>query len=256
MAKNTKNRKAQKNNLNKIVYSVKIFFLGYLLYIVPSVIATMTVVSVVASSGSDSIDEVINNLQNSPLANLFVEILTAVIVVVGIILLTRSGQGNWKNIGLSKPQPKHLLYVPVAFIAYLAIDNLIKHLFGNYINFNQEIDTGYNAAIQGADLVYAFLVIVVVAPLMEEFLFRGYIYSRFKEYLSILPSVLLVSLLFGYDHLHSGKGGSIALAASTETFIASIVLVALREKTGNIWAGVVLHLTNNLISFIIFFKTI
>jgi membrane protease YdiL (CAAX protease family) len=49
--------------------------------------------------------------------------------------------------------------------------------------------------------------------------------------------------------LQTGQGASLLWAAGVDTFVLSLVLVYLREKTGALYAGMLVHSLNNLIAF-------
>jgi membrane protease YdiL (CAAX protease family) len=91
----------------------------------------------------------------------------------------------------------------------------------------------------------AFVTLVVVAPIAEEIIFRGYMYGKLKKFVPIWVAILATSLLFGAVH------GAWNLAI--DTFALSIVLCSLREFTGNIWASILLHMVKNGIAFYILF---
>ena len=69
-----------------------------------------------------------------------------------------------------------------------------------------------------------------------------------------IPAMLLASGLFGLAHLWSGIDGSLLWAAGIDTFLLSLVLVFLREKTGALYAGMLVHALNNIIAFSIHFR--
>ena len=87
----------------------------------------------------------------------------------------------------------------------------------------------------------AFLTLVVIAPIAEEMLFRGFFYGGLRRSFGIILSSLLVSVVFGALHMQWNVGVNV--------FALSLVLCGLRELTGGIWAGVVLHMVKNAIAF-------
>jgi membrane protease YdiL (CAAX protease family) len=62
--------------------------------------------------------------------------------------------------------------------------------------------------------------------------------------------MVVTSLLFGMAHLQSGENASLIWSAALDTFVLSLILVYLRETTGALYAGVLVHSLNNLIAFI------
>ena len=103
--------------------------------------------------------------------------------------------------------------------------------------------------MSGGDRVLAFLTLVVVAPIAEEIVFRGWLYGKMREKIaseysnkvSMVVSILLVSLLFGAVHGQWNVGVNV--------FAMSVVLCGLREITGTIYAGILLHMLKNGVAF-------
>jgi len=65
---------------------------------------------------------------------------------------------------------------------------------------------------------------------------------------------MVTSLVFGLAHLEFGSGGPLVWAAAIDTFLLSIILVYLRERTGALYAGILLHMLNNFIAFFVVIK--
>lgn len=78
---------------------------------------------------------------------------------------------------------------------------------------------------------------VIVAPICEEVVFRGYIYPVLKRFSGPWVGALVSALVFSAAH------GS--LAALLPLFIFGLVLVFLYEWTGSIWAPIAAHFLFN-----------
>ena len=74
---------------------------------------------------------------------------------------------------------------------------------------------------------------VIAAPLCEEIVFRGYLYSAAKKFAGPWAAGLCSALVFAAAH------GS--LAALLPLFVFGAVLVFIYEKTGSIWAPIAVH---------------
>lgn len=140
-----------------------------------------------------------------------------------------------------------------AFYALLIIAGIAVNLISPNIN-NEQQDLGFNNINNGAENLLAFISLVVLPPLGEETLVRGYLYSGLRKAWRFWPAVLVTSLLFGAAHLEFGSGGPLVWAAAVDTFLLSIVLCFLRERTGALYAGMLVHMLNNLIAFGAHFK--
>ena len=95
------------------------------------------------------------------------------------------------------------------------------------------------------DFIMAFICLVVLAPLCEEIIFRGWLYGKLRFRMPALPAILIVSVLFGIMHGQWNVGVTV--------FAMSLGMCVLREFTGTIWAGVLLHMIKNGIAFYFLF---
>jgi membrane protease YdiL (CAAX protease family) len=121
------------------------------------------------------------------------------------------------------------------------------------VNADQSQQVGFDSASGGGPLTLVFLGLVVLPALTEEILVRGFLFGGLRNKLPFVSSALITSGLFGMAHLQLGNGSSPLWIAAVDTFILSLVLVWLREKTGNIWAGVIVHMAKNSIAFLSLF---
>ena len=121
------------------------------------------------------------------------------------------------------------------------------------LNINQNQDVGFGNLSSPLDHVFAFMSLVILAPIGEEVLMRGYLYTGLRAKLQYLPSLLITSVIFGTAHLEFGNGTPLVWVAAISTFILSIVLVYKREKTGALYAGILIHILNNLVAFLVHF---
>ena len=84
----------------------------------------------------------------------------------------------------------------------------------------------------------AWLTAVIMAPVLEEIVFRGLVYTRLKKGLPQMMAAIMTSLIFGIAH------GTIIWAIYT--FIFGMVLIWIFEKFGSLTASILLHLAYNL----------
>ncbi|MDD5350875.1 MAG: CPBP family intramembrane metalloprotease, partial [Chthoniobacteraceae bacterium] len=71
------------------------------------------------------------------------------------------------------------------------------------------------------------------APLLEEFLFRGYFYGTLRRHLGAPAALLLVSALFASIHLNA--------AALAPLFVLAACLTLAYEATGSLWTSICMH---------------
>src|SRR5665648_8212 len=130
---------------------------------------------------------------------------------------------SWTDIGLTIPAA--ILYVILSGVLL----KLLSLVVGG-IDVQQAQDVGFSNISTQAQYGIAFVTLVVMAPLVEETLFRGYLYGKLRKYSPVWISILVTSGLFGLAHGQWNVG--------IDTFALSLVLCSLREVTGSIWAGV------------------
>lgn len=143
---------------------------------------------------------------------------------------------EWSDIGLS------LAGAIVYMLASVVTLTLASKVPGFSSGQTQDLGLGH---LFGSELVVAFIVLVVVTPLCEELIFRGFLYGRLRALLPWWFSALVVSVLFGVAHMQWNVG--------IDVFCLSMVACILREMTGNIWAGVLLHMMKNFLAFLVTF---
>ena len=83
---------------------------------------------------------------------------------------------------------------------------------------------------------------VLVAPLVEETVFRGYLYPLFAKSFGILPGILLTGILFGLMH-----GAQLAWTWGIVglLIVVGIIFTFARAQTGTVLASFLLHLGYN-----------
>lgn len=83
----------------------------------------------------------------------------------------------------------------------------------------------------------SLLIIAVVGPFSEEFVFRGIMYNSYRKDGNALGAVLLSALVFGFMHMNLNQAGY--------AFVIGIALALLMIATGSIWAPIVMHFIIN-----------
>ncbi|MGR3973129.1 MAG: CPBP family intramembrane metalloprotease [Candidatus Rhabdochlamydia sp.] len=102
---------------------------------------------------------------------------------------------------------------------------------------------------------FALTSVIIIAPFLEEFLFRGILQQYFKKFFSVNSSILLTSFIFAIFHFSTSQHlGNVSLMASL--FFLSYFLGYLYERQGSLYAPIGLHMSFNLASTlqIIFFQ--
>lgn len=163
---------------------------------------------------------------------------------------------TFKNIGLIKPKLNDLWYPIVAlfvyyFILIIAI-NLVTALIPGF-NASQRQEIGFDTNVEVIMLPLIFISLVVVPAVSEEILCRGFLYSGLKTKLPKILAAIITSILFALAHLQWGSGNALLWVAAVDTFVLSMVLVYLRDKTGGLTSPIILHGLKNGLAFMTLF---
>ena len=107
------------------------------------------------------------------------------------------------------------------------------------------IFTGFNEvadSLYGGSIIFEFIAMVIIAPLLEEILFRGIIFARLREYMSVKVAIVISALIFGIIHGNVVQG--------IYAFIIGICLAYIYERYNTLLAAVLFHMAANLMSVI------
>ena len=114
-----------------------------------------------------------------------------------------------------------------------------------WFNLTENQPLLYSTLISPLNKVFAAIALVVVGPILEEVIYRGLIYGKLRKKHSLITSILIVSILFGFLHGQWNVG--------VDVFALSVVACLMRETTGTIYAGIILHILKNTIAFYFLF---
>src|SRR3954447_22864257 len=94
-------------------------------------------------------------------------------------------------------------------------------------------------------LIATALVVCVLAPIAEEFLFRGFIFTALRNWAGPWGAAIVTGLLFGAVHLDPNRPIGFLLPLAFLGFLLCIVY----WKTGSLYPCIALHAINNSIAF-------
>ncbi len=118
------------------------------------------------------------------------------------------------------------------------------------INTEQQQEIPFAQPVLRIEYIVAFVTLVVLAPLAEELLFRGYLLGKLQKKMHPYVAIGISALVFGAMHLPAKE---LQWAVAIDTFALGIVLGVLRVHTGSVWASVLLHSLKNGIAYYFLF---
>lgn len=183
--------------------------------------------------------------------------ITEALTIYGIWAFLKSRAVSWKTIGLSR-RPKlrdvgSALLVFVVYFATLAFLTAVISYVLPSVNLEQKQQLGFDQAKVTGDLILVFISLVILPPIAEEIMVRGFLYTGLRAKFTKISSAIITSAIFGLAHLQLGSGAAPLWNAAIDTMLLSFFLIYLREKTGALWAGMLVHGLKNCIAFLILF---
>ena len=91
------------------------------------------------------------------------------------------------------------------------------------------------------------LMAILLAPLVEETVFRGYLYPVIARSVGVVPGVILTGTIFGLLHSRQLWGGWWQIFL---IIVVGIVLTLVRAVTRTVWASYVVHASYNSLQVI------
>ncbi len=136
---------------------------------------------------------------------------------------------------------------PWVGVAGQICDFLLEALY-NFQSYEQVAVRYLKETLQSTpQMVIALISIIIIAPIVEEILFRGTLQQFLKKYFSVKTSIALTALVFACFHYSPTQDlGNFSLIPSL--FIFACFLGYTYERQGSIFASIGLHLSFNLAS--------
>lgn len=163
------------------------------------------------------------------------------ILVVTLALAVRlTGEDLFTYLALDVPRRRDVI-VAVAGLAVLilAIDVMTLAL-GRPLVPAFQLESHRTAVAEGA-LLSLWLALIVVGPVGEEILFRGFMFRGFvHERRDALPGIVAISLIWALLHVQYGRFGI------AQVFVMGVFLGCVRLWSGSTTLAILLHMLQNL----------
>jgi membrane protease YdiL (CAAX protease family) len=128
----------------------------------------------------------------------------------------------------------------------LLVSSYIIILFHNLILTSLGVETQGDEISKLFELldtpIWFFIVGALLAPLVEEIFFRGFLFQGFRARYGWVAGMLLSSAIFAIAHLDP--------VSLIPTFILGNLLAYLYQRSNSIWPGVILHMIVNTFGLI------
>lgn len=160
-----------------------------------------------------------------------------------LLFARMSGPPRPSQFGLQPPKRlgSAVGWVVGGYVAFVVLSYAWLSAIGQ-TNAKDTITDDLGAKGSTAALIGVAFVVTVLAPLAEELFFRGYFFGALRR-LGLWPAAIFTGLAFGIVHV---AGSPIAFILPLA--LLGTVLCLLRERTGSLYPGIVLHCINNSVA--------
>jgi membrane protease YdiL (CAAX protease family) len=180
-----------------------------------------------------------------PWANFVLVVLNALMALGLIWLYLRRAGVGWSAVGWRRFDVfRAALYLAALFVAFIAISYLALTIISwldPSFDANQPQNNGFVSSHRTNPLL-ALAAVVFIPPVLEETVFRGFVFPAFAKRWGVIWGAVASSVLFGLAHLQQN--------ISVYTFLLGLVLCFLYLRTKSIIPGVFLHMINNYLAFL------
>lgn len=199
-----------------------------------------------AAPYDENINQFLQGVRTNDIGASFQLTVLGAIASMGLIwLVLRKYKVGWSTLGLRKFNVvKASLLIAAVFVAFFFlawIALIAAQLLLPGFDPNQAQVNEFTSAITGNAKLISFFALVVIPPIVEEVLFRGFMFPAFSGKVGILFGALFSSLLFGFAHLQANVG--------VYTVVLGLLLCFMYKRTNSIIPGMVLHMINNYVAF-------
>ena len=199
-------------------------------------------------SSTELNQQVVENSENKDPSSIgLVDILFSNIIflIVGAVIFALASFSRGRKpkhvFGLRKRSQKYIIIITMAgmFVAYISV--FIGSIISNFLLSTEEpkkedLQEIVQTLMTNDDIslkIAIALSAIIFAPLIEEVIFRGYLYPVIKRFSHPIFSCVITSLLFAV--IHSNLEGLMPL------FLLAIVLTIFYEISKSIWVPILMH---------------
>ncbi|HEY5316898.1 MAG TPA: type II CAAX endopeptidase family protein [Solirubrobacteraceae bacterium] len=169
-------------------------------------------------------------------------------VAAAIYIASLLGRVRPSEFGFRRASLRRVLWMlPLAAVTYFVATAVYASALG--LNGREQLPTGLGSTSDTAAMIGVGVFVTVVAPICEEFFFRGFIFGMLRSWLAPRwwgpwAAATVTGVLFGGAH-----AGSAAAKYLVPLAFLGFVLCILRWRTGSLYPGMALHSLNNSLAF-------
>ena len=187
-----------------------------------------------------AIEEAIRNAMISPSGIAMTFAIQAILLIPLIMWASHFDHQSWRETLAFKPVSSSALGLWfLVYVFYFVLQGIAQ----SFVPIEHE---EIISSLAGSSHLALALGMVLVAPVIEELVFRGYLFKAWRHTrLGLWGTLVLTSLLFTVVH-----AAQYSIMLLLYVFALSMLLGLARQKTGSILTPIMIHSFNNLIAVI------
>jgi uncharacterized protein len=188
----------------------------------------------------------LNGVYHGDIVASFIVVIFEVIAAIVLLrhYLKRAG-ASWRDLGLRRFNVlKAIAYVIIAFIVFgilVAVAYAVVKALLPAFNPTQPQTNEFTKANTPATQQISFLALVIIPPIIEEMVFRGFMFPAFAKRFGVVGGTIIASLLFGLAHWQGN--------VTVYTFMLGLLLCFMYYRLRSIVPGIALHMLNNYLAY-------
>lgn len=196
-----------------------------------------------------SIDELGSQMISSAIQDMnvlnFIALMAGDIILIPVFwYMIRKDLAQDRVLGCGKDHEKvppvlYAILIAAGAVSCLAASNMIS--MSGLVKASESYSSAANV-MYSTGIWPELIGLGILAPAAEEMLFRGLVYRRFKEFNSVIASMIWASLMFAMLHGNLVQG--------IYAFIMGFLLCYIYERYGSLKAPVVMHIASNVVAVI------
>jgi membrane protease YdiL (CAAX protease family) len=187
----------------------------------------------------------LNGLRNNTVDANFVEVVIDAAAGLGLVAYyLRKYKVKWSAVGWRTFNPwKAIATLAAIFVIFIVGVDLLLGLVSWLVpsfNANQTQSNDFTGNVAQQHHLIAILALVIIPPIIEETVFRGFIFPAFAKKWGTWAGAICSSILFGFAHLQAN--------VSLYTFFLGLLLCFMYVRLKSIYPGMALHMLNNYLA--------
>jgi membrane protease YdiL (CAAX protease family) len=164
-------------------------------------------------------------------------------VVAALFVARMARRPSARDFGLVGTRFWHAVGIVVAvYIGFYVITGIWAALLN--LDEQSDLPDELGADTSTAALIAVMVLVCIMAPVAEEFLFRGLLFTSLRASTGLWPAALITGAIFGLIHVGSSPAGFLVPLA-----VLGVGLCLIYAWTRSLYPCVALHAINNAIAF-------